>query len=523
MRIYDTRTAQKHDFVPEHDPVRMYWCGLTPKNEPHIGHAKLFVTADLFRRYLEYRGYDVRYIQNVTDVDDKIIARAQLEGISPEAVARKYSDSYFASVEALNCRPAHHYPTATGAIPGIIAMIEGLIARGYAYTVGGDVYYRVPRFAAYGRLSKRDTAVDNAAGRGLEARGKEAIPAQHGGGSEAGERAKEDSRDFALWKAAKPGEPQWPSPWGPGRPGWHIECSTMVQEELGDRIDIHGGATDLIFPHHENEIAQSEAFTGQAPFVKYWTHIGTLNVASTTAEGEERVEKMSHSLGNYLTIKDILAHHEPSVLRLYLLSQHYRSPVTYGESSLADVEVGWERLRTAARNLDLLLSWEPVRAVEAGEPEEIEMRKETRQLLTATDAALEAFHAGMDDDFNTAQGIAALYDLAAAINRYKDFLRTPSLVNPTVKGALLHARDTFSRIMEVLGFVVAQEGPAVEPRETVEWVESRLAQRQALRAARDFAGADAMRKELEEQGVIVEDHPQGTRWRIDRRRRPAAL
>jgi cysteinyl-tRNA synthetase len=520
LRIYDTRTAQKQEFRPDHEPVRMYWCGLTPKNEPHIGHAKLFVTADLFRRYLEYRGYAVRYIQNVTDVDDKIIARAQMEGITPEAVAKKYSDSYFASVEALNCRPAHHYPTATGAIPGIIAMIEGLIARGYAYAVGGDVYYRVSRFADYGRLSKRDTAVDNLAGRGLETRGREAIPVVHGGGSEEGERGKEDPRDFALWKSAKTGEPQWPSPWGPGRPGWHIECSTMVREELGDQIDIHGGGTDLIFPHHENEIAQSEAFTGLAPFAKYWTHLGTLNVAAITADGEEKVEKMSHSLGNFLTIKDILARYEPSVLRLYLLSQHYRSPVTYSDSSLDDVESGWERLRTAARNLDLLLSWEPLLAIEAGDPEELEMRKETRQLLTTIKESLDAFHTGMDDDFNTAQGIAALYDLAAAINRYKDFLRSPALVNPTAKGALLQARDAFNRMMDVLGLVVAHEGPAVERPEVVAWVESKLAHRQALRAARDFAGADAIRQELEEQGVIVEDHPQGTRWRIDRRRRP---
>ncbi|MGH2410408.1 MAG: cysteine--tRNA ligase, partial [Chloroflexota bacterium] len=408
-------------------------------------------TADLFRRYLEYRGYAVRYIQNVTDVDDKIIARARTEGSTPEQVARKYSDSYFASVEALNCRPAHHYPTATGAIPGIISMVEGLIAKGYAYTVGGDVYFRVPRFAAYGRLSKRDTAVDNVAGRGLEARGKEAIPlAVDGGGSEEGERGKEDPRDFALWKSAKPGEPQWPSPWGPGRPGWHIECSTMVRQDLGDRIDIHGGGSDLIFPHHENEIAQSESFTGQAPFVKYWTHLGTLNVISTGVDGAEKVEKMSHSLGNFSTIKSILARYEPSVLRLYLLSQHYRTPVTYTEESLSVAEVGWERLCTAARNLDLLLNWQPVRDVQAGEPEEIEMRKETRQLLNQVDTSLEDFHTGMDDDFNTAQGIAALFDLAAAINRYKDFLKTPAVVNPTVKGALIQAQEAFERIMGVL-------------------------------------------------------------------------
>ncbi len=517
MRIYDTRSAKKQEFEPEHDPVRMYVCGLTPKNEPHIGHAKLFVTADLMRRYLEYRGYQVRYIQNVTDVDDKIIARAQLEGITPEEVAAKYSASYFASVQALACRPADHYPTATGAIPDIIAMIEGLIDKGYAYRVGGDVYYRVPRFPAYGRLSKRDTAVDNMAGRGLQARDREEIPViNDGGGSEEGERGKEDPRDFALWKAAKPGEPQWSSPWGPGRPGWHIECSAMVRAELGDRIDIHGGGADLIFPHHENEIAQSEAYTGKAPFVKYWTHIGALSVTSLLPTGEEKVEKMSHSLGNFQTIKDILTRYEPSVLRLYLLSQHYRTPVTYSEESLSVTETGWERLRTAVRNLDLLLAWEPVRATPADEPIELEMRKETRQLLTQVTASLDAFHAGMDDDFNTAQAIAALYDLAAQINRYKDFLRDPKLVNPTVKGALLGAREALDRMMGVLGLVVQPEGPEAETPAFTSQVEALIARRNALRAARDYAGADAVRNEIAALGVLVEDHLQGTRWRRKR-------
>ncbi len=518
MRIYDTRTAQKLEFAPEHDPVRMYVCGLTPKNEPHIGHAKMFVTADLLRRYLEYRGYRVRYVQNVTDVDDKIIARARTEGITPQEVAQKYGASYFASVEALHCRPADVYPTVTGAMAGIIVMIQELIADDFAYTVGGDVYFRVPRFADYGRLSKRDTAVDNTTGRGLEARGKEAIASVgEGGGSADGERAKEDPRDFALWKSAKPDEPWWDSPWGPGRPGWHIECSTMIRAELGDQIDIHGGATDLIFPHHENEIAQSESATGLEPFVKYWTHYGTLNVVTTSAFGEEKVEKMSHSLGNFTTIKHILERYEPSVLRLYLLSQHYRTPVTYTEESLGVIEVGWDRLRAAARNLKLLLKWEPVRVVDSNDPVELEMRKETRVLLNQVSRSLEDFHAGMDDDFNTAQGIAALYDLAAQINRYKDFLRDPKLVNPTVKGALVDAGDAFERIMGVLGLEPPPEGPAVERPEFSRQVEALIARRNALRAARDYQGADTVRDELKNLAVIVEDHPQGTLWRRDTR------
>jgi cysteinyl-tRNA synthetase len=514
VRIYDTRTARKVEFVPDHDPVRMYVCGLTPKNEPHIGHAKLFVTADMIRRYLEYRGYRVRYIQNVTDVDDKIIQRSLEEGLTPREVADKYSASYFASVAALNCQPATHYPTVTGAMPAIIAMIEGLIDRGYAYQAGGDVYYRVSRFPSYGQLSKRDTALDNATGMGLQARGKEVISS---GGSEEGERIKHDPRDFALWKAAKPGEPNWASPWGLGRPGWHIECSAMAREELGDQLDLHGGGQDLIFPHHENEIAQSEAFTGAHPFVKYWWHIGALNIMARGTDGEEKVEKMSHSLGNFTTIRSILARYEPAVLRLFLLSQHYRTPVTYTEESLPVIEAGWERLKAAARSLALVLRWEPLRAIPADEPVEMEMRKETRRLLEQTEQSLERFHAGMDDDFNSAQAIAAVYDLAAQINSYKDFLRSPALANPTAKGALLGARAAFEQMLGVLGLVPPAEGPDAEDAPFTNQVESLIAQRRRLRSARDFAGADAIRDELGRLGVIVEDHPQGTIWRREPR------
>jgi cysteinyl-tRNA synthetase len=517
LRIFDTRMAQKLEFKPEHDPVLMYMCGLTPKNEPHIGHAKLFVTSDLIRRYLEYRGFKVRYIQNVTDIDDKIIARAKLEGTTPAAVAAKYSASYFASVEALNCSPADHYPTVTATMPEIIAMIEGLMAGGHAYRVGDDVYFRVASFPDYGKLSKRDTAVDNTAGRGLQARGKDMThAARDGGGSEESEHAKEDPRDFALWKAAKPGEPQWQSPWGAGRPGWHIECSAMARAELADQIDIHGGGSDLIFPHHENEIAQSESFTGHAPFARYWMHIGALMVHVRGESGEQSQQKMSHSLGNFITIQDILRRYEPSVLRLYLLSQQYRSPVIYAEESLSEVEVGWERIGAAVRNLDLLLHWAPMQAVPADEPVELEMRKETRQLLQQTEASLQAFHSGMDDDLNTAQAIAALYDLAAQINRYKDFLRDPKLVNPTAKWALVRAQETLGTIMQVLGLVVAPEGPAIESPEFTARVEGMIEERRALRAARDFAGADAVRDAIKALGVIVEDHPQGVRWRRDR-------
>jgi len=290
----------------------------------------------------------------------------------------------------------------------------------------------------------------------------------------------------------------------------------MARQELGDTIDIHGGGQDLIFPHHENEIAQSEVFTGQAPFVKYWAHIGTLDVTVTLPDGSRARQKMSHSLNNYFAIKDILDRYEPSVLRIFLLSQHYRTPVIYTDESLSEVEIGWERIKTAARNLKLLLAWEPMQRIRPDDPVELEMRKETRKLLNATTQALENFHAGMDDDFNTAQGIAALYDLAAAINGYKDFLRDPKLVNPTAKGAVVAANEALSRMREVLGLIVPLEGPEAESRELTAQVEELITRRRQLRAAKDYAGADAVRDQIKDLRVIVEDHAQGTTWRREK-------
>ncbi len=289
LRIFNTLTGSEEEFQPRGDAVEMYVCGMTPKFHPHVGHARLFVSMDVVRRYLVYRGYRVHHVQNFTDVDDKIIARSQKEGVSAKEVAEKYTASYFEAMDALNVQHADEYPRATLVIPDIIQFIETLMARGYAYAVDGNVYYQVSKFPEYGKLSGRTEDEGVLAGARVEV-----------------EPGKRDPRDFALWKAAKPGEPAWESPWGPGRPGWHIECSTMIRETLGQQIDIHAGGRDLIFPHHENEIAQSEAFCGCSPFARYWVHIGLLNIGG---------EKMSHSLNNFLTVQELLQRFEPAVLR----------------------------------------------------------------------------------------------------------------------------------------------------------------------------------------------------------------
>ncbi len=554
MKIHDTLTAQKLEFQPLGSPVKIYVCGLTPKNNPHLGHAKSFVTTDMMRRYLEHLGYDVFYVQNFTDVEDKIIARAAIEGITPEEVAQKYTEAYFRAMDALNCRRADRYPKVTTAMPHIIKMVEGLIEKQHAYEVDGNVYFRVATFPMYGQLSKRNEE-DNMVGAGLTARDRavdaSGAPMMVAAQEETVEASldtgeptvgKRDPRDFALWKRAKPGEPNWDSPWGPGRPGWHIECSTMILDELGPQIDIHGGGQDLIFPHHENEIAQSESYTGLHPFAKYWVHIGALMTtaprdsagddgfgagASDTGHAENtapKSEKMSHSLNNFTAVEYILQRYEPEALRLYLLSQHYRSPVNYSEEALATAAEGWERLRAAYTNLELLLSWAPVRALAPQPPVDMEMTRAGRRLLQGIAETQSAFRAGMDDDFNAPQAIAALYDLARHINSFKDSLRDPQTINPSVVYLINAARDAFTGMAGVLGFRpprvygLAQEGQDISEAEQAlaAKVKDLTEKRQALRAARDFAGADSIREQLDALGVVVEDHPQGTIWRMKR-------
>ena len=486
MKISNTLTGQKEDFAPGGDEVKLYVCGMTPKFHPHLGHARLFVAADVLRRYLEYRGYRVHHVQNFTDIDDKIIARAADEGDTPEAVARKYSDSYFAAMDALNVLRADEYPTVTGVMPQIIAFVEGLVARGAAYVADGDVWFSVEHFPDYGTLSGRQDALEE----GLVGARKELEP------------GKRDPRDFALWKSAKPGEPAWDSPWGPGRPGWHIECSTMVRETLGDTIDIHGGGYDLLFPHHENERAQSEAFTGQ-PFVRYWAHIGLL----TTSGGD----KMSHSLLNFRTVQDLLEHYDPMAVRLYLLQTHYRAPLSFNEEAVAGAARGLARLRAAAGAPQQappaspnLAGWRRPGDEHAGEA------PASPPELGGTEggpaAARARFETAMDDDFNTSAALAALFDLAGELNARRG--------DPAAAADAAEGQALLRELAGVLGLDLSPRASA-SAQAAEPFVELLLAVRGDLRTARQWALADRIRDGLRELGVAVEDRPDGSTWHFE--------
>jgi len=454
LHVFNTLTSRKEEFVPLGDPVRMYVCGMTPKFHPHIGHARLFVGVDLIRRTLERRGYRVRHIQNFTDIDDKIIARAQQEGGTAEEVARKYTDSYFESMARIGVQPAHEFPSVTAAMPRIIEYVEGLIQREYAYEIDGDVYFEVARFPEYGKLSGR-TGESGMVGVRKEL--------------EAGKR---DPRDFALWKGAKPGEPSWRSPWGPGRPGWHIECSTMVRDTLGDQIDIHCGGQDLIFPHHENEIAQSEAFTGCAPFARYWLHIGLVTTGS---------EKMAHSLMNFTTLEEMLQKYEPAAIRLYLLGTHYRAPMVFSEQGLID----------ASRNLRTLRSAYGGVATNGDDD-------------GPAAGPLERFEAFLDDDFNTAGALGALFDTAHDVNR---------LGGVGQEGRALRA--AFRTMIDVLGVPLKEERQTGSDAPAAPFIDLLVETRTSLRAGLQWEPADAIREGLKKLGVVLEDGPGGTEWRME--------
>ena len=465
MKVYNTLSGKKEDFVPHGDEVKIYVCGVTPYDDSHIGHAMSYVIFDVIRRYLKFRGYKVKYVQNVTDIDDKIIDRANQRGIPAAELAGKYTRSYFEDMAALNIMPADVYPYATGEIAKITEVIQGLIDKGFAYPAGGSVYFRVRQDPDYGKLSHRSL--------------DDMMSAECGLG--AGE--KEDPMDFALWKASKPDEPFWPSPWGEGRPGWHIECSAMSIKYLGEQIDIHGGGQDLIFPHHENEIAQSESFSGKKPFVKYWLHNGLLQF------GED---KMSKSLGNLVTIKEALSKYSPDAIRLFILSSHYRSPLTYSEENLEAAEKGAERLRGAAFRDD------PAGA------ETFEARPYQEQ-----------FTETMDDDFNSARAIGVLFELASAINQAGD--------NGLAIG---QAQETLISLARgVLGLTLAEES-AVDTNSPIEisaveaesWqldakavtIGELIELRQRFRKEKKWPLADEVRLFLDKKGFILEDTPKGT-------------
>jgi len=462
LRIYNTLTRQKEEFQPlEPGVVKMYVCGPTVYADAHVGHAMSALVFDIVRRYLIYKGYDVRFVMNFTDVDDKIIQRARQSGIDPFALAEHYIQQFQEQLRALNVLPATVHPRATQTIPQIQQMIQGLIEKGYAYAPGnGDVYYRVTRKPDYGKLS----------GRKLE-------EMQAGARIEVGEQ-KEHPMDFALWKAAKPGEPAWDGPWGKGRPGWHIECSAMNLAYLGEQIDIHGGGNDLIFPHHENEIAQSEAYTGK-PFVRYWMHNGMLQLGG---------EKMSKSLGNLVTIEEFLKEHEGDVMRMLVLNSNYRAPLSFTPEAIEAAEKGLERLRSALR---------PAAPAAAGVAAEV-----AEALKDQAEATRQAFEQTMDDDFNTAAALAALFELVRAINTARDQGATQEQLQP--------AQEMLLRLAGVLGLRLEKkkEAPDVVP-----FVELLIEVRNELRKQKLWALSDLIRDRLKALGILLEDTREGTTWR----------
>ncbi len=466
LSISNTLGGQRKTFSPlDGKDVKMYVCGMTPKREPHIGHARLFVAMDMIRRYLTYCGYEVQHIQNITDVDDKIIAAAEREGVTADEVAQKYTDAYDAVMGNLNVLRAHGFPKVTETLPQIIAMIEGLIEKQAAYAAEEAVYFSVPGFREYGALSTRTEES------GIQAGASGRVDAEPG---------KRDPRDFALWKPAKPGEPWWQSPWGQGRPGWHIECSTMIYATLGEQIDIHGGGADLIFPHHENEIAQSEAFTGKSPFTKYWLHTGLLTING---------QKMAHSLGNFITIEDILKEYNGPVLRLYLLSVHYRSPLTYTPESLEQARAGMARMTGALR-------------VQSNGDHSLDA-----ELAQARERAETGFFAAMDSDFNSAGALGQLYELVREINR---------LGARAQPATLRAAQETLVNLADIVGIdlqEMLEAEMATGDGDAGAFVDLLVELRADLRKEKQFALADKVRDELVALGIALEDSPVGTVWR----------
>jgi len=487
MQLYNTETGRKEPFEPGELPVRMYVCGMTPKNEPHVGHARLFVVNDTVRRYLEYRGFPVTYVQNFTDIDDKIIAAGLREGIPAADAAQRYTAAYFRDMERLNVRPADTYTYVTRYITQIIDFVQALIDSGHAYVLDGDVYFSVPSYPDYGRLSGRND---------------EAM--QAGARIEPDER-KRDPRDFALWKSAKPNEPWWESPWGRGRPGWHIECSTMAMDTLGEQVDIHGGGTDLIFPHHENEIAQSESLTGKRPFVRYWVHTGMLTLPSG--------EKMAHS-GRFVTVSSVLASGVPGpALRMYLLGQHYRSPLTFSEEQIAASVVRWRRWADTDATLTRLITWAEDQLgadAPAAEPGERE-----RALGEQARAARAAFVAAMDDELNTSPALAAIDELVHRANDYAHGLGDTPPSSATL-AALREAQRVLRELSDVLGIALVDAADATAlPAATRAAIEALVAQREVARGARNWTEADRIRRELDEMyHVVIKDTPQGATWTV---------
>jgi cysteinyl-tRNA synthetase len=461
IQLYNTLTRKKETFVPlEEGKVKMYVCGPTVYNYIHIGNARPAIVFDTVRRYLEYRGYDVKYVSNFTDVDDKLIRAANQLGEDVPAIADKFINAYFEDVSALGCQKADVHPRVMENMDIIIDFISQLIEKGYAYESAGDVYFRTRKFEKYGKLSHQ--SIDDL---------------QIGARIEVGDR-KQDDLDFALWKAAKEGEIFWESPWGLGRPGWHIECSAMAKKYLGETIDIHAGGQDLTFPHHENEIAQSEALSGKL-FSRYWMHNGYINIDN---------EKMSKSLGNFVLVHDIIKKHNPQVLRFFMLSVHYRNPINYSEELLESTKAAFERLTTSYQNL--------LHRKEAS----TDLTNNNQEWLEKIASSQEQFIEAMDDDFNTAKAISVLFDLSKLANYYL-----------LEKNTAVTVIDTFTKQFEVLFHVL---GLKLEKEEMLdEEIDVLIEKRIQARKDRDFQLSDLIRDQLKEMNIILEDTPQGTRWK----------
>ena len=473
LTVYNTMTRKKEEFRPlRAGEVSIYCCGVTPYNDPHIGNARPFVTWDVIRRYLARKGYKVRYIQNFTDVDDKIIHAANREGVTWKDISDRYIAAYFKAMDALNVRRADVFPRVSETMEDIQRMIGTLIERGYAYvTEAGDVYYRVEAFDHYGCLSGR--SLDD-----MEAGARVEVNA-----------AKEHPMDFALWKAAKPGEPSWESPWGKGRPGWHIECSAMSVKYLGDAFDFHGGGNDLIFPHHENEIAQAEpCIDGDEKFARYWLHNGFITIDN---------EKMSKSKNNFFTVKDILREFPGEVIRFFILQTHYRSPLDFSDERLHEAQTALDRLRNANAVIAELSEHEGTAADTATE------------LAAQAETFLHAFDAAMDDDFNTALAISQMFGLAKEINRYHQEVERGAAFDAANFG---RAADAYHAMAAIIG-IFEQEETAADDGLTDALMDLIIGIRQEARAAKNWAVADKIRDGLKAAGVALEDTPTGVRWK----------
>ncbi len=467
MKVYNTLSKRKEEFTPlEEGVVKMYVCGPTVYNLIHIGNARPMIVFDTVRRYLEYRGYRVEYVSNFTDVDDKIIAKAVEEGSTAEEIAQRYIAECKKDMEGMNVRPATKHPLATQEIGGMIEMIRTLIDKGFAYpSSDGTVYFRVKKCAGYGKLSHKNLDDLQSGFRSLQV---------------SGEGQKEDPLDFVLWKPKKEGEPSWPAPWCDGRPGWHIECSVMAKKYLGDQIDIHAGGEDLIFPHHENEIAQSECCNGK-PFARYWMHNAFLNIDN---------RKMSKSLGNFFTVREVAQEYDLQVLRFFMLSAHYRSPLNFSRDLMTAAKNGLERIRTAAEHLRLM------KDQGADGP----LTKEEENALEQAEGFTRKFQEAMDDDLNTADGIAAVFELVKFSN-----------TQVTEGSTKLFAEKTYA-VLETLTQIL---GLILEVKEEIldQEIEDMIAQRQAARKAKDFQKADEIRDALLEKGILLEDTREGVKWK----------